>query len=110
MGGWRDTSTLLRYEQPDEATMRKVAAFERPPERSPTPDQAVSNSPSYSHTLANRRSCPWGRRARRRETPAPGTARRAHRRGVAAAGQLPTSRLSGVMVVNGQSPAGCCRS
>lgn len=46
MGGWRDTSTLLRYQQPDEVTMRRVAAFERPPERSPTPDQAVSNSPS----------------------------------------------------------------
>ena len=23
-GGWRDTSTLLRYQQPDTATMRRV--------------------------------------------------------------------------------------
>jgi hypothetical protein len=44
VGGWRDTSTLLRYQQPDEVTMRKVADFERPPEQSPTPDLAVSNS------------------------------------------------------------------
>ena len=29
VGGWRDTSTLLRYQQPDEVTMRKVAEFER---------------------------------------------------------------------------------
>jgi hypothetical protein len=28
-GGWRDASTLLRYQQPDEVTMRKVAEFER---------------------------------------------------------------------------------
>ena len=49
VGGWRDTSTLLRYQQPDEVTMRKVAEFERWPEPSPT-DQAVSNSHSYSYT------------------------------------------------------------
>ena len=30
--------------------MRKVADFERPPQQSPTPDQAVSNSHSHSHT------------------------------------------------------------
>jgi hypothetical protein len=48
VGGWRDTSTLLRHQQPDEVTMRRVAEFERPPE--PPPDQAVSNSHSYSHT------------------------------------------------------------
>ena len=47
VGGWRDTSTLLRYQQPDEVTMRKVAEFERSSEQS---DQAVSNSHSYSHT------------------------------------------------------------
>ncbi len=29
-GGWRDTSTLLRYQQPDEATLRAVVEFERP--------------------------------------------------------------------------------
>ena len=28
-GGWRDTSTLLRYQQPDEATLRAVVEFER---------------------------------------------------------------------------------
>jgi integrase len=50
VGGWRDTSTLLRYQQPDEVTMRKVAEFERSLEPSPTPAQAVSNSHSYSHT------------------------------------------------------------
>ena len=29
-GGWRDTSTLLRYQQPDEDTLRAVVEFERP--------------------------------------------------------------------------------
>ena len=29
-GGWRDTSTLLRYQQPDEETLRAVVEFERP--------------------------------------------------------------------------------
>ena len=29
-GGWRDTTTLLRYQQPDEATLRRVIEFERP--------------------------------------------------------------------------------
>lgn len=29
-GGWRDTSTLLRYQQPDEDTLRAVVDFERP--------------------------------------------------------------------------------
>jgi len=29
-GGWRDTSTLLRYQQPDDATLRAVVEFERP--------------------------------------------------------------------------------
>src|SRR3989440_4021638 len=29
-GGWRDTSTLLRYQQPDEATLRAVVEYERP--------------------------------------------------------------------------------
>lgn len=47
---WRDTSTLLRYQQPDPRTMRAVVEFEQPPERGPTPDQAVSNSLSYSLT------------------------------------------------------------
>ena len=28
-GGWRDTTTLLRYQQPDEATLRAVVEFER---------------------------------------------------------------------------------
>ncbi len=28
-GGWRDTSTLLRYQQPDEETLRAVVEFER---------------------------------------------------------------------------------
>jgi len=28
-GGWRDTSTLLRYQQPDEDTLRAVVEFER---------------------------------------------------------------------------------
>lgn len=32
VGGWRDTSTLLRYQQPDARTMRAVVEFERPPE------------------------------------------------------------------------------
>jgi integrase len=30
-GGWRDTSTLLRYQQPDEATLRAVVEFSRRP-------------------------------------------------------------------------------
>jgi len=50
VGGWRDTSTLLRYQQPEARTMRAVVDFERPPETSPTPDRAASNSHSYSHT------------------------------------------------------------
>lgn len=50
VGGWRDTSTLLRYQQPDDRTMRAVVDFERPPERVPPPEQAVSNSRSYSLT------------------------------------------------------------
>jgi len=29
-GGWRDTSTLLRYQQPDEETLRAVVDFDRP--------------------------------------------------------------------------------
>jgi len=29
-GGWRDTSTLLRYQQPDEETLRAVVEFQRP--------------------------------------------------------------------------------
>lgn len=29
-GGWRDTTTLLRYQQPDETTLRAVVEFERP--------------------------------------------------------------------------------
>ncbi len=29
-GGWRDTSTLLRYQHPDEETMRAVVEFDRP--------------------------------------------------------------------------------
>jgi len=29
-GGWRDTSTLLRYQQPDEETLRAVVEYERP--------------------------------------------------------------------------------
>ncbi len=29
-GGWRDTSTLLRYQQPDEDTLRAVVEFDRP--------------------------------------------------------------------------------
>jgi integrase len=29
-GGWRDTSTLLRYQQPDEETLRSVVEYERP--------------------------------------------------------------------------------
>jgi len=29
-GGWRDTSTLLRYQQPDEETLRAVVEFDRP--------------------------------------------------------------------------------
>jgi len=32
-GGWRDTSTLLRYQQPDEDTLRAVVEFERPRSR-----------------------------------------------------------------------------
>lgn len=32
-GGWRDTSTLLRYQQPDEDTLRAVVEFERQPGR-----------------------------------------------------------------------------
>lgn len=29
-GGWRDTSTLLRYQRPDEETLRAVVEFDRP--------------------------------------------------------------------------------
>ncbi len=49
VGDWRDTSTLLRYQQPDARTMRAVVAFERPPESGPVSYQAVSNSHSYTH-------------------------------------------------------------
>jgi hypothetical protein len=64
VGGWRDTSTLLQYQQPDEATMRSVAEFERPPEQSLTTTQAVSNSHTYSHTPRKYASCPsWARAA-----------------------------------------------
>jgi integrase len=31
VGGWRDTSTLLRYQQPDAATMRRVVDFDQSP-------------------------------------------------------------------------------
>ncbi|HYL31381.1 MAG TPA: site-specific integrase [Gemmatimonadales bacterium] len=48
-GGWRDTSTLLRYQQPDEDTLRSVVEFERP--RAPRPAaKAVGNSLSNSLT------------------------------------------------------------
>ena len=47
-GGQRDTSTLPRYHQPDEATLRKVAESSGR-RRSLPPDQAVSNSHSYLH-------------------------------------------------------------
>lgn len=50
VGGWRDTGTLLRYQQPDDRTMRAVVDFERPAEMAPPPDRAVSNSHSYSLT------------------------------------------------------------
>ena len=50
VGGWRDTTTLLRYQQPDEATMRHVAEFHKPSEQRPGSNQAVSNSLSYSLT------------------------------------------------------------
>ena len=49
-GDWRDTSTLLRYQQRDDRTMRAVVEFARSPEPAPAPEQAVSNSLSYSLT------------------------------------------------------------
>jgi integrase len=50
VGGWKDTSTLLRYQQPDEATMRHVAEFQKPSKPRPDAEQAISNSLSYSLT------------------------------------------------------------
>jgi hypothetical protein len=49
--GWRDTGTLLRYQQPDDQTMRQVVEFERSPElvRPPATDSGT-HSP-----IANRR-------------------------------------------------------
>jgi integrase len=49
-GGWRDTSTLLRYQQPDAATMRSVVEFERQRDVAPVVRKLASNSPTYSLT------------------------------------------------------------
>ncbi len=49
-GGWRDTSTLLRYQQPDEATLRAVVEFERP-RRGGVGRKSVSGyTRSHTHT------------------------------------------------------------
>jgi integrase len=51
-GGWRDTSTLLRYQQPDEATLRAVVEFERP-RRGGAGRKSVSGyTRSHTHTLS----------------------------------------------------------
>lgn len=46
-GGWRDTSTLLRYQQPDAATMRSVVEFEPPHDVAPVARKVASNSLTY---------------------------------------------------------------
>jgi integrase len=48
-GGWRDTSTLLRYQQPDEDTLRAVVEFERARGRLwfERPGPGRPTSPSY---------------------------------------------------------------
>lgn len=45
-GGWLDVATLLRYQQPDDATLRRVVEFERP---SPARETLVE-----THTQARR--------------------------------------------------------
>ena len=64
VGGWRDTSTLPRDQQPDEATMRKVAEFENSPKPS-SPEQALSNSHGYSQApqIGKARRLPSSHRA-----------------------------------------------
>lgn len=44
-GGWRDTSTLLRYQQPDAATLRAVVEF--------TPPGAAAPLASERNSLTN---------------------------------------------------------
>jgi integrase len=44
-GGWRDTSTLLRYQQPDAATLRAVVEY--------TPPAVVAESGSERNSLTN---------------------------------------------------------
>lgn len=51
-GGWRDTSTLLRYQQPDEATLRAVVEFER--RTGGSAGQRSRNSPIHSLTRTPR--------------------------------------------------------
>ncbi len=49
-GGWRDTSTLLRYQQPDEATLRAVVEFERPRRGGIGRKSASPYTRSHTHT------------------------------------------------------------
>ena len=49
-GGWRDTTTLLRYQQPDEETLREVVEFERPRRRGVGRRSTSGYTHSHTHT------------------------------------------------------------
>jgi len=49
-GGWRDTTTLLRYQQPDEETLRDVVEFERPRRRGLRRRSTSGYTHSHTHT------------------------------------------------------------
>ncbi len=49
-GGWRDTTTLLRYQQPDEATLRAVVEFERPASGAAGRKSGPGYTHSHTHT------------------------------------------------------------
>src|SRR5207244_10849938 len=64
-GGWRDTSTLLRYQQPDEATLRAVVEFEGPG-RSGAGRKSVSGyTRSHTHTRSEIDEARWDRTSHR---------------------------------------------
>jgi hypothetical protein len=51
-GGWRDTGTLLRYQQPDEATLRAVVEFERLRRGGVSRKSVSGYTRSHTHTLS----------------------------------------------------------
>jgi hypothetical protein len=69
VGGWRDTSTLLRYQQPDARTMRAVVDLERH-QRHPTRQTEPRVTHTVTHTSpANRQSATPDNPASRFELP-----------------------------------------